>query len=272
MAPDDDLCAADVGSPGFFPTQNYRPSAHATITVEDSQCGAPYGPIPRSFLRLAGEMSASVGNATDAELALAMVARRPFLIAGYPEPYMHDIVRAFRLLRGRKSYVEIGTFDRGNLAYASTLLADDGVIIGIDTQDEPRRDAMLRGILKSGQRYASVVGDSRDPATVARVRSLLDSLSNGSLDSAFIDGCHTAQAVLSDYANYGSMVSRGGVVMFHDSLWEGDDMYKGVADALAEIDKLDPLYLIPGERPCYRFMRPMWRDETWGVVAVHFPT
>jgi hypothetical protein len=48
-------------------------------------------------------------------------------------------------------------------------------------------------------------------------------------------------------------------------------MYKGVADALAEIDKLDPLYLIPGERPCYRFMRPMWRDETWGVVAVHFP-
>jgi predicted O-methyltransferase YrrM len=210
-------------------------------------------------------MEVCVADATEEELALAARVRRPFFISGYQEPYMRDIVRAFRLLHGRKSYLEIGTFDRGNLAYVSTLLANDAVLVGVDTQEESRRDGLLRSNLKPGQRYISVVGDSQDPGTLAQVRAQV-----GSLDAIFIDGNHVASAALSDYANYGAMVGAGGLAMFHDSLWEGDAKHKGVADALAEIDRLDPIYLVPGEGPCHRFMRTMGREAKWGVVGIHF--
>jgi predicted O-methyltransferase YrrM len=210
-------------------------------------------------------MAICADTASSEELACAERLRHPFLIPGYPEPYMLDIVRAFRLLRGRRSYLEIGTFDRGNLAFTSTLLADDAVLIGVDTQDEQRRDALLSASLKPGQRYVSIVGDSRHRETVERVNAFLRSSGLASLDAVFIDGNHIGSAVMSDYANFGGMVASGGIVMFHDSLWEGDTQFKGVADALAEIDKVDPIYLVPGEGPCHRFMRTMSREAQWGV-------
>lgn len=170
------------------------------------------------------------------------------------------------MIIGRRTYLEVGTFDRGNLAYAAHLLAENAVIIGVDVQAEENRDNLLRQHLKEGQTYISIVGDSRDPATVSKVTSVLGE--DRKLDVAFIDGVHTAHAVMCDYVNYGELMESGGLIMFHDSMWEGSSQYKGSADALAEIDRLEPIYLIDAVGPPHRFMRPLWRDDIWGVVGV----
>jgi Methyltransferase domain len=264
-----DLSAEDslktVGE-AYFPSQKPVSRSVVSITSADHRYGAPLGPIPTSFRRIPSSLEVCRPPASPQELAEADQARAPFLIADYAKPYMSDIVRAFRLLRGMRTYVEIGIFDRGNLNYASSLLAEDALIVGVDPQAEPERDATVRRLIKPGQTYVNVVGDSREPNVGYAVRN---ALGTRAVDAVFIDGNHTAHAVLCDYVNYGEMIKPGGFVLFHDSLWEGDDTFKGSGDAIAEIDKLDPIYLVPGEGPCYRFMRPLWRDSVWGVVGVH---
>lgn len=256
-----------AGTGNYFPTQRPAESIQSTITDLDRSFGAPFGPVPASFRVLPEALQPCNAPATQSELALAAEARKPFEIPDYPPSYLHDIVRAFRLLKERRVFLEIGTFDRGNLAYVSRLLADDALLIGVDVQDEPARDALLRSVLKPRQTYISIVGDSRSPDTVAKAANHLTSFSG--LDAVFIDGCHTAHGVMCDYANYGELVRPNGLIMTHDSLWEGSTEYKGSADALAEIDRLDPIYLVPGEGPAYRFMRSLWRDAMWGVVGIH---
>jgi len=47
------------------------------------------------------------------ELQSAQRARADLLLPGEAEPYMDDIVRAFRLVKGSRAYVEIGTYAGG---------------------------------------------------------------------------------------------------------------------------------------------------------------
>lgn len=257
--------AQAVGAENFFPTQKSVTNSNE-IPVAARALGAPFGPVPASFLILPDALKPCRDIANAAELSAARSAREAMKFDNYNEAYMDDIVRAFRLLRGAHVYIEVGTFDRGNLAYVATLLADDALIIGVDVQMEASRDDRLRRLLKPGQTYVPVIGDSRHPDTVAAVTSAL----GGRLaDAVFIDGDHTAYGAMCDYVNFGGMVKRGGYIMTHDSLWEGDADYKGVADTLAEIDRLEPIYLVPGFGQCYRFMRPLWRQKIWGVVGIH---
>lgn len=261
---ENDASGENVGSKEYFPTQTFVDSI-TTITDADRKVGAPLDPVPAAFLRCPAPLNICQPPASDEEAEAALEIRRGFFIDNYAEPYILDIVRSFRLLRGMRTYIEIGTFDRGNLAYVSSILADDAIIIGLDIQAEEARDARLKSVLKRGQKYVSVVGDSRDEDVVRRVKAALD---GRPVDAVFIDGNHTAHAVMCDYVNFGELVRKGGAVLFHDSLWEGTSQWKGTADALAEIDKLEPIYLVPGQLPCRRFMRVLWRDAIWGVVAV----
>lgn len=250
----------------YFPTQRPLEQNIVTITDLDRKYGASVGPVPTSARVIPPALKICVPLANEEELKFAAACRLPFQIEGYQDSYMHDIIRAFRLISGRKTYLEVGTFDRGNLAYVARLLADDALLIGVDMQEEEDRDRLLRSQLKPGQTYISVVGDSRDPATVANVQN---ALRGHALDAVFIDGGHTAHTVMCDYVSYGELVAPNGLVMFHDSMWEGNDTFKGTADALAEIDRFDPIYLVNGVGAPHRFIRPMWRDEIWGVVGVH---
>lgn len=239
----------------------------STITSMDAAIGAPYAPLSKSFFVVDPRLSICQGLATQNEISDIHRLRDPFRVGDYPDPYVADVVRAFRLLRGKKRYLEVGIFDRGNLAYMSGLLSEDAHLIGLDIQEDLDRDKLLFDRLKPGQKYESVIGSSRDPASVDRVRELL----NGEkLDGIFIDGDHTAYGAMCDYALYEEFIAPDGVILFHDSVWEGSDQYKGVADALAEIDRVDPVYLIDGSNPCRRFLRPLWKDRLWGVVGVVF--
>jgi LPS sulfotransferase NodH len=253
----------------LFPSQaplHARTGIH-DIPGEDLDLGAPFWPVPKSFLRIDPRLNGCQPLTTAFEIGEILKLRSKFRVGDYPDPYVNDISRAFRLMRGKKNYLEIGTFDRGNLAYMSTILSDDAMLIGVDTQDEPKRDSILRSFLKPGQTYHSVVGSSRNRQVVDRVRGLIG---EERLDGIFIDGDHTAYGALSDYANYESMVSDEGIIFLHDSLWEGNSQYKGVADALEEINRHDQVYLIDGANPCRRFGRVMFRNENWGVVGVVF--
>jgi Methyltransferase domain len=261
----DDLDSVEA----LFPSQ-VMPSSTVTVSdiaSEDVDLGAPLWPVPRSFLRVDPRLSRCQPLATASEIDEILALRSKFRVGDYHDPYVNDVTRAFRLMHEKKFYLEIGTFDRGNLAYMSTLLSDDAVLIGVDTQDEPKRDSLLRSFLKPGQIYHSVVGSSRSRQVVDQVRSLIG---EDRLDGIFIDGDHTAYGALSDYANYESMASDDGAIFLHDSVWEGNAQYKGVADALEEINRHDQVYLVDGANPCRRFGRVMFRNENWGVVGVVF--
>ena len=230
-----------------------------------SQAGGPFGPVPRSFRMVPEALRCCEALAPEEELARVLALRSIFRTGDYPDPWMNDIVRAFRLMRGARTYMEIGTFDRGNLAYASTLLSEDAVIVGVDIRDDPAQDQKLRNFLKPSQTYLPIIGDSRLPSTFASVK---DALQGRRVDAVFIDGDHAAHSVLCDYTNSEELVQDDGVILFHDSVWEGDAHYKGVADTLAEINTVDPVYLIDAINPPWRFTRPLWKDEFWGVVGV----
>lgn len=238
-----------------------------TMTPADRAVGAPFAPLPRSFYIVDPRLAAVQELATADEIESTTISRAKFRVGDYGDPYLSDVLRAFRLLRGKKYYLEIGIFDRGNLAYVASLLADDAVLIGIDIEDDPERDALLRQSLKPGQSYHAVIASSRSHEAVDAVRAIL---SGNLLDAVFIDGDHTAYGALSDYALCEEFVANDGVFLFHDSVWEGDRMHKGVCDALDEISRVEPVYLVDGANPVRRFCRPVWRDSLWGVVAVVF--
>lgn len=238
-----------------------------TLNPVDIAIGAPFAPLPRSFYKVDPRLAVTQPLSSEDEIALTLEQRAKFRVGDYGDPYVADVLRAFRLLKGKRFYLEIGIFDRGNLAYTASLLADDAVLIGIDVQEDPERDALLREALKPGQTYHAVIGSSRGQEAVSAVRAILD---GNRLDGVFIDGDHTAYGALSDYALYEEFVADDGVFLFHDSVWEGDENHKGVSDALDEISRVEPIYMIDGANPVRRFCRPLWRDSLWGVVAVIF--
>ena len=263
ISSDQDLRAKRPFESQFLP----KPKVPVTPTKEKEIIGAPFSPLSRSFYEVDQRLTVCQPLASSTEVQSVVALRSAFRVGDYPDPYVSDVIRAFRLLRGMSTYLEVGTFDRGNLAYVSSILADDACLIGIDVESDDARDQLLRKQLRTGQRYESVTGSSHSPETILKVKDLL----NGrKLDAIFIDGDHTAYAVMADYASYEQLISPDGVVLFHDSVWEGDERFKGVADALAEIDKLDPVFLVDGVNPVRRFVRPLFRDPLWGVVGVVF--
>jgi predicted O-methyltransferase YrrM len=252
----------------LYPTQFTKPSqVLKTISQSDYKIGAPFAPLPKSFYKVDPRLDVAQPLASATKIAETIKKRAKFRVGNYGDPYVSDVLRAFRLLEGKKFYLEIGIFDRGNLAYIASLLDENATLIGVDVQEDEERDALLRASLKPGQTYHSVIASSRDPRTVVAVRDILGA---NKLDAIFIDGEHTAYGALCDYALYEEFVSNNGVFLFHDSVWEGDETYKGVCDALDEISRVEPVYMIDSINPVRRFCRPLWRDTLWGVVGVIF--
>ncbi|UUR08089.1 class I SAM-dependent methyltransferase [Sphingomonas glaciei] len=253
---------------GLYSTQYVEATRKIeTLNLDEYKVGAPFAPLPRSFYVVDPRLSVVQPKATDDEIAATVEQRGKFRVGDYAEPYVADVLRAFRLLRGKKTYLEIGIFDRGNLSYVASLLDDDAILIGVDIQADEERDAVLRASLKPSQQYHVVIGSSRDPEVVAQVGRLLG---ERKLDGIFIDGDHTAYGAMCDHALYEQYVADDGVILFHDSVWEGDETFKGVCDALDELSRVEPVYMVDGSNPVRRFSRPLWRDSLWGVVAVVF--
>lgn len=223
--------------------------------------------FPSEFLAdIPPRISAAGAPATEAELALGAALRRKFLIEGQPEPFLGDVVRAFRLLKGMSAYMEIGTQDKGNLAYVSELLSTRAVLVDVDLEANPKHQAMLRGHARGTQTIHTIVGDSGAEETH---RKIVAALGGTPLDAIFIDGNHSALYHLTDYAVYSRMVKPGGLIFMHDVYWDGDAYNKGSAEATLHIDRVNPVYVVEGaDGPVHRFCPPMTRGEHWGRVGI----
>ncbi len=200
------------------------------------------------------------------ELARASGIIAGFLHRGVNPPYMLDIIRGFRLIRNARRYAGVGTAGKGNIAYASHLLAENAKIYDIDDKRDPEMTIKARKMLKANQELITIIGQSDDPATI---RELTVALGEEKLDAVFIDADHAADSVLGDYAAYSPMVRDGGVVMIHDVYWRGDDAAFGSSIAMEQIDRLRPVYVVFADHPIHRFLPWLTKSDcVWGGIGI----
>jgi predicted O-methyltransferase YrrM len=192
--------------------------------------------------------------------------RRQFLFPNDPEPYMVDLIRAMRLIRGTQRYIEVGTYDKGCLAYISTLLPPGALLIDVDVEARPEHAGKLSNFVGRDKKLATVIGDSTDLSTLIKVKAALgDQLA----DAVFIDGNHVATFAWADFGNFLDLVKPGGLLFFHDVYWEGTADSYGVSKAMEWIDRVLPVHVVLGEHPVHRFFPMMEKNVTaWGGVGI----
>lgn len=133
--------------------------------------------------------------------------------------------------------LEVGVEAGKSLRIWEVIAGPEGVVVGVDLNDN------------TGQQYFDkrpliITGDSKDPATLARVEEVVPVL-----DFLFIDGDHSYEGVSSDYNTYSPLVRPGGLVGFHDL-------------RIAEIARF--FSSIP-------FQKHIWDAGSYGIGLVHIP-
>lgn len=221
--------------------------------------------IPSIFRNPPDALRVVDAPANSLELAAARAARAPFLVPDQPEPYMHDVVRAFRLVRGARTYIEIGTRDRGNIAYTAQLLGPDPTIVDVDLDRLPHNENLIAAALRGRARYQFIHGNSVAPDVVATVAELVG---QGGADAIFCDSSHMYDHALAEFELYFPLLRPGGVLMFHDACWEGNTNDKGKAQAMAAINCFVPVWLVVMDEPLHRFLPRSSKGDTWGTVAI----
>ena len=131
--------------------------------------------------------------------------------------WLFDIYKSLK----PKRVLEIGSFYGGSLYYwvegseaGSTIASVDFLI----RRDDPRHAKLMESREKwrewvkgTDKKIVSLVGDSRDPEMVERVKSYLPEV-----DFLYIDANHTENACWSDIRNYWPLVRSGGIMAMHD--------------------------------------------------------
>ena len=224
--------------------------------------------LPSSFRAIPQILAKSNPPTTPAEWHTAMDIRRPyFSIGNMPEPYMNCPIRAFRLLEGARVYIELGTRDKGNVAWmARTKLVPGATIIDVDLEEFPEHERMLRQELKNDFDYHCIIGNSVSDEVLDKVRSAL----GGRLaDGVSCDSSHLYGHTLSEFDRYFSLVRPGGALMFHDCYWEGNGTDKGKSQALAQIDRFNPVWVSYADEPIHRFLPLSSKGgDSWAGVAI----
>ncbi len=213
--------------------------------------------IPSEFARLDAPVSA-------AELAHAQAVRKAFELEQWNDPYMVDIIRAFRLLDGAGAYVEVGTRDKGNLAWVAPKMAPGAAMIDVDIDLFDVSERRLKSVI-GGLDYHRITGDSIAPSTLAQVRA---ALGGRMADVIFCDSSHMFNHTIAEFDLYFPLVRPGGVLMYHDCFWEGNEVHKGKAQAMATIDRFVPVYCVYTDVPVHRYMPRSEKTDVWGGVSI----
>ncbi len=213
--------------------------------------------IPAQLERLNGPVD-------DRELAFAAAVRERFELDKWQQPYMVDIIRAFRLVDGARAYVEVGTRDKGNLAWLAHKLLPGAKMIDVDIDEFPASEEKLRSEL-SHIEYHRITGDSVSTATVSQVAQ---ALGPAGADAIFCDSSHMYDHTLSEFDAYFGLLRPGGVLMYHDCFWEGTPEHKGKAQALQQIDRIIPVYCVYMDEAVHRYRPRSENSDVWGGVAI----
>ncbi len=222
--------------------------------------------IPSIFQSLPEELRPMIALASDEELAHAKRVREGFFTDGGPGAYMNDIIRAFRVARGCQTYIEVGSRDKGNVAWVSTLADDNAHLIDIDIEPNIPAEKKLLKFIKATQKFTSIVGDSVGESTIA---GLSDALNGKLADVIFLDSSHMYSHMMREIDLYMPYLKPGGFMLIHDILWEGNEWGKGKAQAALMIDRVLPVYSVVMDLPVHRFM--LWETklmDLWGGVGV----
>jgi len=149
-----------------------------------------------------------------------------------PAQKQTEAERLFNLLKTEspKILCEIGGLNGGNLYLISQAAVADAIIISIDINYPIERLIAHKKLVKPGQKMHCVKGDTQDPYTFARVKSLLE---GRNLDFLFIDGDHSFFGVMNDFIRFSTLVRPGGIIAFHDIQrkdsvhWKNPNLYVG---------------------------------------------
>jgi hypothetical protein len=223
--------------------------------------------LPFPFLDIPEPLKATVPPSTPAEVNSALAVRRSFNLPGWPDPYLNDVVRAFRLAQGKRAYVEVGSRDKGNVAWlARHALASDATIVDIDIDPYPDQEKKLKSYLKPKQSYHPITGSCLDSAVIDKVKN---AIGPRGADIIFCDTQHTFQHTLAEFDAYYPLVARDGLLIFHDCYFENNGQaVKGKSLGLAQLDRLLPVYVVFADEPTHRHLPREINDPVWGGCGI----
>ena len=231
--------------------------------------------LPARFLDIPAAIAVCNAPATPGETSMAHSVRREYVIPSVGAPYIDDIVRAFRLAAGAGVYIEVGTQDKGNIAWmARTFLRPGATIIDIDMVDYPDNDERIRAELSSRFDYHAIRGNCLSDETLAKVKAIL---AGRGADIIFCDSHYTYAHTMTEFGIYYPLVRQGGFLLFHDAQWPGDPSQdgefgqQGKALAIAQLDRFYSAYMVQGpDTPVHRPVPTVSRNGNWGSLAI-FP-
>lgn len=220
-----------------------------------------------SFLHTLPEnVQAVAALATDEEIAEANQIRSGFILPEGSSEYMVDIVRAFRLAHGARHYIEVGTRDKGNIAWLSGKLDPHAVIIDIDIEQVIPAQQRVRDVIGEKQNIHFIEGDCLAPAVIRQAEA---ALAGKLADVIFLDSSHLYSHFMAEIDIYWGLLRPGGVMLVHDVYWEGNELEKGKAQAFDQIDKHIPVWVVYMNEKIGRFFRPHWKaTPVWGGVGI----
>jgi len=220
--------------------------------------------VPSILRNIPSRLNKIDGAVTQADIDNANAVRKRYELSEWQNPYMIDIIRGFRLADGASTYIEVGTRDKGNLAWVAPKLLPSATIIDVDIDKFAASEKRLRNELKNVE-YHCVTGDSIAPETLAQVRK---ALKGKQADVIFCDSSHMFNHTMSEFELYYPLIREGGVLMFHDCFWEGNEHHKGKAQAMLAIDRFTPVYCVYMDQPVHRFVPRSEKTDVWGGLAI----
>lgn len=227
--------------------------------------GPSYNAFPEFLMHCPEWLQVVNEPARQEELVKADQVRMDFYLEGGPKAYMVDIVRAFRLARGAECYIEVGTRDKGNIAWLTEILSPNAKIIDVDLEQIVDAREKLTDYLPVGVSYHAIEGDSVGFETINAVHAALE----GTLaDVIFLDSSHMYSHFSKEYSLYWQFLKPGGVMLVHDIFWEGNEYEKGKAQAADRIDRYLPVYVVSMNNPVSRFYFQPPHRESWGGVGI----
>lgn len=114
-----------------------------------------------------------------------------------------------------KKVVEIGSSHGGTLHFWDRMVGPGGLVVSVDLWDA---HGITLDFSHSLSEVVLLQADSHDPLTLTEVSDL----TQGSIDFLFIDGDHTYEGAKKDYEMFSPLVRRGGIVAFHDVVYDTD--------------------------------------------------
>jgi hypothetical protein len=199
------------------------------------------------------------------EISKARQIRLEYLPPGWPDPYLNNVVRAFRLANGAERYLEISSRDKGHLAWVSTLLAPSALVVDVDVVHFPDNEERLRNTLNGGQSLMRIIAEPNDPATASQILKRVD---RAQFDIVFANFASYYSDALFEISTYFDFVRPGGFMIVNDAYWEGDNDRKGKSQALQQLDTRLPIYCVHMDDPIHRFMPIEQNGGVWGTLAI----